>query len=117
MPIPEHILRVHLHEVFGNRDADSRWDAIERIYTPDVVFHDPSGTVTGRKALAGKAQELLDSAPASFVFELIEPVYIAEDIAGLTWAFGPAGEPVARGLDILDIKDGMIASLRTVLAT
>ncbi len=110
------LLDANLHRVFGERDVAARRRAIDEIYTEDVVFVDPDETVVGRDALAAKASALLDGAAADFVFAEDGPRYVADDLAVLGWTFGPAGAPVARGVDILTIVDGRVAELRTILA-
>jgi ketosteroid isomerase-like protein len=112
----DQLLDANLHRVFGERDPDARRRAIDEVYAEDVVFTDPEGSVTGRDALAAKAAELLGGAPADFVFAEDGRRYVADDLAVLGWAFGPAGAPVAHGVDILTIRDGRIAKLRTILA-
>lgn len=91
--------------------------AIERTYTDDIVFTDPEGSVVGRKKLDDKVQHLLDNAPPEFAFAEDGPLYINGDIGALAWAFGPAGAPVARGIDIMTARDGKISVLQTLLAT
>jgi len=44
------------------------------------------------------------------------PRYIGTDIAALAWRFGPPGHPVARGIDILAIRDGRVNVVRTLIA-
>jgi hypothetical protein len=70
----------------------------------------------GRQALSDQAQKLLDGVPAGFVFEEDGPRYIGTDAAALAWRVGPPGSPVARGIDILTIRDGRVSVLRTLLA-
>lgn len=107
------LLAANLHEVFGNRDENARNAAIERVYTTDVVFTDPEGTVKGRAAVQEKAAALLAGAPAEFVFAEDGERYADGDIGALAWAFGPAGAPVARGIDVITVADGRIAGIRT----
>lgn len=116
MPTPDELLHATLHDVFGNRDAASRSQAIERTYSEDVVFHEAEGTVTGRDAIDTRARELLDSFPPDFAFVEDGPHYVADDLAAGPWALGPAGAPpVARGIDILTIRDGLVTGLRTIV--
>lgn len=116
MPTITELLSANLREVFGNRDATSRRAAIERTYTEDVVFADPQGEVTGWDALEAKAAGLIDGAPAAFAFADAGPVYLGQDTGALAWTFGPEGAPVARGIDVIEVRDGRIAALRTLLA-
>jgi ketosteroid isomerase-like protein len=109
------LLAANLHQVFGNRDAASRRAAIEATYADDVEFSDPEGTVTGRDALEEKAAALLAGAPDEFVFVEDGIVYSGRDSAALAWAFGPSGNPVARGIDVITVRDGKIATLQTLL--
>jgi hypothetical protein len=116
MPDAMELLHSNLHEVFSERDPQRRWAAIERTYTEDVTFTDPEATFVGRQALNDQAQKLLDGVTASFVFEEDGLRYVGTDIAVLAWRFGPPGQPVARGVDILTIRDGRVSTVRTLLA-
>ncbi|GAA1642804.1 nuclear transport factor 2 family protein [Georgenia ruanii] len=109
------LLHSNLHEVFAERDPERRRAAIERTYTDDVTFIDPEGEFVGRQALSDRAQELLDGAPANFVFEEDGHRYVGTDTGALAWRFGPPGNPVARGIDILTIRDGRVSLVRTLL--
>jgi ketosteroid isomerase-like protein len=109
------LLTANLHRVFGNRDSASRREAIEATYTDDVAFTDPEGTVTGRDALEAKAAGLIDGAPADFVFAEDGTAYTGTDSGALAWAFGPLGSPVARGIDVITVREGRISALRTML--
>ncbi|WJY01698.1 nuclear transport factor 2 family protein [Curtobacterium sp. 458] len=113
MPTVHELLDANLHEVFGNRDADVRRAAAERIYSPDVVLVDPEGENDGREALLAKAAELLGQVPDSFVFAADGPHYASEDTGALAWALGPAGAPQVRGIDVVTVADGRITQVRT----
>ncbi|SDY53123.1 nuclear transport factor 2 family protein [Herbiconiux ginsengi] len=115
MATPAELLAANLHQVFGNRDVASRRAAIDATYTDDVAFTDPEGTVTGRDALEKKAAALIDGAPADFIFEHDGLAYTGSDTAALAWTFGPSGSPVARGIDLITVRDGRISALRTLL--
>jgi hypothetical protein len=116
MPEAKELLHSNLHEVFAERDPERRWAAIERTYTEDVTFIDPEGEFAGQQALSDQAQKLLDGVLTSFVFEEDGPQYVGSDTAALAWRFGPPGSPVARGIDILTIRDGRVSVLRTLIA-
>jgi hypothetical protein len=51
MSAARELLDANLPRVFGNRDAASRREAIDAIYTVDVAFSDPEGTTIGRDAV------------------------------------------------------------------
>jgi hypothetical protein len=113
--LPDAMELVHnnLHEVFSQRDPERRWAAIERTSTGDLTFIDPEGALVGRQALSDQAQKLLDGVLAGFVLEEDGPRYIGTDIAALACRFGPPGHPVARGIDILTIRNGRVSAVRT----
>jgi SnoaL-like domain len=115
MPDAMKLLHSNLHDVFSERDPERRRAAIERTYTEDVRFIDPEGEFVGRQALSDQAQKLLDGVVAGFVFEEDGPRYAGTDTAALAWRFGPPGKPVARGIDILTIRDGRVSVLRTLM--
>ena len=116
MPDANELLRIN-HEVTAERDPEKRRAAIERTYVEDVRFIDPEAEVVGREALNDRAQKLLDGAPAEFVFQEDSPRYTSPDTAALAWRFGPPGSPVARGIDILTVRDGRVSVLHTLLAS
>jgi hypothetical protein len=110
------LMHRNLLDVFNERDAERRAAAIASTYAPEVVFHDPQGSAVGRASLDAKAKALLDGAPG-FVFAPRGPIYESAGAVGaLAWQFGPeGGAPVATGLDIALVQDGLIATLHTVL--
>ena len=116
MPDAEELLQSNLHEVFSERDPQRRWAAIGRTYTEDVRFIDPEGEFVGWQALSDQAQTLLDGPLAGFVFEEDGPRYVGTDTAALAWRVGPPGKPVARGIDIVTIRDGRLSVVRTLMA-
>jgi SnoaL-like domain len=113
----QELLDANLHKVFSERNAQDRWAAIERTYADDVKFVDPEGEVVGRRALEESVQKLLEGVPAEFVFEEDGPRYVGTDTAALPWRLGPPGDPAARGIDIVTVRDGRVIVLRTLLAS
>jgi SnoaL-like domain len=116
MSAVEALMRANLLEVFGERDADRRAEAIARTYAEDVTFADGEATTTGREALEQRVVALQSRLPADASFAPFGPLYAGGDQAALAWTLSPAGgEPIARGLDIATIADGRIVALRTLL--
>jgi hypothetical protein len=117
-PVPEarELLHSNLHEVFSERNPERRAAAIGRTYMEDVTFIDPDGEFVGWQALSDQAQKLLDGLLAGYVFEEDGPTYAGTDTAALAWRFGPPGKPIARGIDILTIRDGRVSAVRTLIA-
>ncbi len=113
---PATLVQANLLEVFGERDPARRAAAIERIHAPQVVFTESEGSVTGRDAIAAKAQAILHGAPDDFVFAPEGAAYSAGDVAYVRWTFGRPGQPPAvTGTDVAVIVDGRIARLYTML--
>jgi hypothetical protein len=70
----------------------------------------------GRDALEGRAAALIDDAPEAFGFHEEGARYVGPESGAQAWAFGPEGAPVVRGIDVITVRDGRIAVLRTILA-
>jgi ketosteroid isomerase-like protein len=117
MPDVRELLDANLHRVFGNRDDAARRLVIDDIYTEDVSFTEPEGTVRGRDALDERAAALLGRTPADFEFVEDGPCYISASMGALAWRFGPLAAPVARGIDVITVRDGRISELRTMLTS
>ncbi len=115
MATPAELLHANLHEIFGERDPARRRAAIEKTYATDVTFRDPEGVHTGCNEVDKAAEGLLGRAPADLTFAESGPSYIGADAAALAWTFGPVGHPVARGIDLLTIRDGRVAAITTLL--
>ncbi len=53
---------------------------------------------------------------AGYVFEQDGPRYAVAETAALAWRVGPPGKPIARGLDVLTIRDGRVSAVHTLIA-
>jgi hypothetical protein len=110
----ETLLRRNLHDVFGERDAALRRRAIEELIAEDCVFFDPHGRHVGRAAL-GAAVAALQARFPDFVFTEIM-VQALDETGRLHWGFGPPGAPPrVTGLDVIVVRDGIVAALYTFL--
>ena len=110
------LLRIQ-HEVTSERNPEKRWAAIERAYLEDLRFLDSEADVVGRQAFSDRLQNILDGAPADFVLEEDGPAYVGPDTAAQPWRFGPPGNPVIRGMDVLTMRDGRVTVVRGLVAS
>lgn len=116
MPNASELLTLN-REVFSERDAEKRRAAIERTYSEDVRFIDPDGEIVGWDALDDRAAKILAAAPTEFVLEADGLAYIGSDAAVQAWRFGAPGNPAVRGIDVLELSDGRVSALRTLLSS
>jgi hypothetical protein len=116
MPDASELLRIQ-HEVTSERDPERRLAAIEQAYVEDLKFLDSEADVVGRQAFSDRLQKILDDAPADFVLEVDGPAYIGPDTAAQPWRFGPPGNPVIRGMDVLTLRDGRVSVVRGLIAS
>lgn len=114
MPDASELLALN-REVFGERDAGKRRAAIERTYTEDVRFIDPDAEIVGWEALDDRAGKILAGAPTEFVLEADGLAYVGSDTAVQAWRFGAPGNPAVRGIDILELRDGLVSAVRTLV--
>jgi SnoaL-like domain len=117
MPEATELLRINLHEVTSERDPERRLAAIDRAYVEDLKFLDSEAEVVGRQAFSDRIQKILDDAPADFVLEEDGPAYVGPDTAAQPWRFGPPGNPVIRGMDVLTLRDGRVSAVRGLTAS
>jgi len=113
------VMHANLMDIFGQRDAGLRREAMRGAYAEDIAFTDPEGTVQGYHAIDERVRRVLDEAPEVFAFAPDGPLYVLSGAAAaLPWRFGPPnGPPAARGIDVATIANGLISSLQTLLAT
>ena len=116
MPDAKELLRIQ-HEVTSERDPERRLAAIERAYVEDLAFLDSEATVVGRQAFSDRVQTILDDARADFVVEEDGPAYVGPDTAAQPWRFGPPGNPVIRGMDVLTMRGGRVTVVRGLVAS
>lgn len=102
-------------EVFNEPDAQRRAAVIAELFTADVVFTDTGQTVTGHHELAATVTGLLAQGPG-FVFTPAGEFRGVGSLGMRPWHLGPpGGAPVLGGLDVVQVVDGRIARLWTLL--
>ena len=105
------LLRVQ-HEVTSERDPEKRRAAIDQAYVEDLRFLDAEADVMGREAFSDDLQQIPDGAPPDFVTQEDGPAYVGPDTAAQAWRFGPPGNPVIRGMDVLTLHDCRVSVVR-----
>ncbi|MGQ7296212.1 nuclear transport factor 2 family protein [Quadrisphaera sp. KR29] len=111
----EALLERMLEGVFNEADADRRAAVVAEVFTEDAVFVDADRTATGHEELAATVTALLAQGPGA-VFVPQGPFRGVGDLGMRAWSLGPpGGEPFLRGLDVVQVVDGRIARLWTVL--
>ncbi len=111
------LMEANLLEVFDERNRDRRRDAISRTYTPDVVFTDAEGTVTGLEQISAKVDALLDGPLKGLHFVKAGSIHQVPGMGHLAWNVVAPGSDgvIASGFDVALIEGGKITKLFTVL--
>ena len=108
------LMKRNLHEVFGERDAKKRREAIVDLWTEDCVFIDHSGKVSGHDEL-DRAVAVLHERMPGYVFNELGPVNLLPDSGRLAWSYGRPGQEPVKGIDVVLVRDGRISVLLTFL--
>ena len=107
--------RAVLLEVFDERDAGRRAEAIQRIFADDIRFVDYSGTHHGRAEIAAAVERLHARLPG-FRFAPVSGPQVLDGAARLGWQFGPPSEPAKiTGTDTILVRDGRVSVLLVFL--
>lgn len=110
------IMGSNLRRVFGEHDPVRRLVAIQELYAPDAILHEPDQSVQGHEAISGAVTELLDHLPRDFAFAPVRPALGHNGVGRLQWTAGPPDGPVAvTGLDVAHIELGVIKTLHVFL--
>ena len=110
----ETLIKRNLHEVFGERDANKRREAIAQLWTEDCVFIDHSGMSHGRDELDRVVAALHQRFP-DYVFRELGPVDRLHESGRLAWSYGRAGEEAIKGVDVVLVREGRISLMLTFL--
>jgi len=114
-PVGADLLDRMLQSVFNEPDEARRASAIAAVFADDVVFTDAEMTTTGRTELGARVTALLAQGPG-LVFSPAGPFRGVASLGLRPWRLGPPGaEPVLGGLDVIEVVDGRIAKLWTML--
>ena len=110
----ETLIKRNLHEVFGERDAKKRRQAIAELWTEDCVFIDHSGKRNGRDELDRTVAVLHQRLPG-YVFSELGPVDLLYESGRLAWIYGRPGQEPIKGVDVALVRDGQISLMLTFL--
>ena len=110
----ETLIKRNLHEVFGERDAEKRREAIAQLWTEDCVFIDHNGKIRGRDAV-DRAVAVLHQRLPGYVFNELRPVDLLHESGRLAWSYGRPGHEPIRGVDVVLVRDGRIFLMLTFL--
>lgn len=110
------LMQKNLDDVFSERDAARRLDAIREIYWDDAALHEPDRSVRGHDAISQAVTELLAHLPANFTFRAVRPASSHSGVGRLQWTAGPPEGPVVvTGTDVASFDGGRIRSLHVFL--
>ncbi len=110
------IMQANLEQVFGERDALRRIEAIRELYAADAELHEPQQSARGHDAISQAVTDLLAHLPPDFTFTAIRSALGHNGVGRLQWRGGPPGGPVAvTGTDVAHIERGLIQSLHVFL--
>lgn len=108
------LMKHMLFDVFGERNEERAADMAAKIFTEDIVFADQEGSVSGIPAILGKVAAILADAPG-FEFALAAGPFESGTIGFTEWTFGPGGQAIVNGRDIVVVRDGLIAEIHTIV--
>src|SRR4051812_5066653 len=108
------LIKRNLHEVFGERDAKVRREAIAQLWTEDCVFIDHSGEVRGHDELDRGVAALHQRLPG-YVFTELRPVDLLHESGRLAWSYGRPGQEPIKGVDVFLVRNGHISLMLTFL--
>lgn len=108
------LLKDSLLLIWNNRNSAERKAFMEKIYASDITFYesDNSEPFVGTESIDNLIQALQKDWSSDFEFILTETPRSNHNIQQISWQLGiPGQKPVATGMDIAIIKDGMIKTL------
>jgi hypothetical protein len=110
------LMEENLSKVWSERDKAIRLKVIEDLYEIDCGLYHVGYQTHGHQAINDSVTEVVKQMPEDFVFRLIKPVVINNNIGRLLWGKGPKGEPpVQTGMDIAIFQNDKIQALYVFL--
>lgn len=107
----ESLLRRNLFEVFGQRDATKRREALAEIWHGEGVLVNQDGRHVGRVEIGQTVEKLLVKFPAFVFTERVAPEGF-HGVGRIGWGFGPTGAPaVVTGIDVGEATAGKLRLL------
>lgn len=106
---------IHQHfSVWSDRNKSTRREAIEKIYSDDVLVISHY-RFNGLPKIDAYIDDLLAERP-EYSFAILTPVESHHNIARVNWKFGPPADPArVTGQDIFTFESGKIKSLLVFL--
>jgi hypothetical protein len=102
----------NLQDVFGENDPERRREAIDEIYTEDVVFYDPSKSVYRGRDEIDRIAGVIRATHPDFAYQ---PIAEPEELGNggrIQWVSGRPGDaPEYAGTDFIITRDGRIAAI------
>ena len=110
------IMEENLKKIWSERNSAVRLKAIEKLYGIDSGLFHVGHQTQGHQAINDSVTEVLKHMPEEFVFRLLQPVVINNNMGRLLWGIGPIGErPVQTGMDIAIFQNEKIQALYVFL--
>ncbi|WP_229379647.1 nuclear transport factor 2 family protein [Fibrella forsythiae] len=108
------LLEDSLLKVWSERNDEQRLAVMQRIYAADIIFYetDQGEAIKGHQAIDALIKTLQSQWPPEFVFSLTRPAVFNHGVSHVAWTLGAAqATPVASGMDIAIIENGLIKEL------
>ncbi|MBW8243713.1 hypothetical protein K1F50_12955 [Muricauda oceani] len=110
------LMEENLNKVWSERNKAIRLSAIQALYGTDSGLFHVGHRTHGHQAINDSVTEVLKHMPEEFVFRLLKPVVINNNIGRLLWGIGPkGGAPVQTGMDIAIFQNDKIQALYVFL--
>jgi len=110
------IMEENLSKVWSERDEVIRLKVIGELYGVDSGLYHVGHRTQGHQAINDSVTEVLKQMPEEFVFRLLRPVVINNNLGRLLWGIGSKGEtPVQTGMDIAIFHNDKIQALYVFL--